>query len=199
MIKNLVSDMGNVLLNFDPQVSLDAFCGSEREKEVIRRELFEGPEWVQGDLGAIRDRDRFELVKVRVPEESWEALKKCCEGWHACMEPLPGAREFCRAVKDMGCRLFILSNASDAFYEYFPRLLPLDFFDGIVVSADIHLLKPGREIYEYLLNKYGLQAVECLFIDDMPQNVEGAIAAGMRAMQFRGGYEQVLQRLSEPA
>ena len=49
MIKNIVLDMGNVLLAYNPQVPLDLFCRTNEEKEIIFRELFGGPEWIQGD------------------------------------------------------------------------------------------------------------------------------------------------------
>ena len=49
MIKNIVLDMGNVLLDFRPEFVLDAFCSSDEEKAVIRKELFGGPEWKMGD------------------------------------------------------------------------------------------------------------------------------------------------------
>ena len=68
----------------------------------------------------------------------------------------------------------MLSNASDLFYEYFPNLLPLDFFDGIFVSSDYKMLKPDEKIYRTFLAKYGLNAGECLFIDDRKENVSGA-------------------------
>ncbi len=191
MIRNVIFDMGNVLLRYDPQVSLDAFCSSEEEKALIRKELFEGPEWAMGDEGLIRDGDRYDLVKRRVPEEHWPALKQCCDRWFICMKPLPGAEEFCRYVKDRGLGAYILSNASDAFYRYFPEFLPLSFFDGVVVSADIRLLKPHREIYQYLLDKFGLRGEDCLFLDDMPQNVEGAREAGLNAFHFTGDFQQV--------
>lgn len=193
MIKNIVFDMGNVLLNFDPQVPLDAFCGSDTEKEVIRRELFEGPEWVQGDLGLIRDGDRFDLVKERVPREYWDGLKNCCDRWDICMRPIEGALPFCERLRELGYRLFLLSNASDAFYRYFPPAVPVEYFDGMVVSADIHMIKPDRRIYEYLLEKYGLKAEECLFIDDRADNVEGARAVGMRAFRFQGDFSRVME------
>lgn len=191
MIKNLIFDMGNVLLKYDPQVPLDAFCSSEEEKALIRRELFEGPEWVMGDKGLIKDEDRYELVKGRVPEEHWPALKRCCEQWFICMKPLPGAEAFLRYAKEKGCRIFILSNASNAFYWYFPDFMPLSFFDGIVVSADVRMLKPSREIYEYLIGKYQLDPKESLFLDDMPQNVEGARAVGLNAHCFDGDFDRV--------
>ena len=53
MIKNIIFDMGNVLLSYNPQIPLDLYCRSQEAKDIIRRELFEGPEWVQGDYGYV--------------------------------------------------------------------------------------------------------------------------------------------------
>lgn len=197
MIKNIVLDMGNVLLDFNPDAVLDEFCSSEEEKDVIRKELFEGPEWMMGDRGDIKDSDRFDLVKVRVPEKYHEALKNCAYKWDLCMKPLPGAREFCETVKERGFGIYVLSNASDLFYKYFPNLLPLDFFDGIFVSSDYKMLKPDEEIYRTFLEKYGLNAGDCLFIDDRKENVLGAENAGLNGWVFDGDYEQIIRRLTD--
>ena len=171
MIRNVILDMGNVLLDYDPQAPLDHYCDSREEKETIRRELFEGPEWILADRG--------------------EVLRQCCEGWHTCMGWLDGAREFCHFIKEAGYRIFILSNAADSFYTYFPSFLPLNFFDGIVVSADVRMIKPDPGIYRYLLERYGLKAEECLFVDDVQANVNGAVAVGMQAFRFTGDYEKI--------
>ena len=195
MIQNVILDMGNVLLDYNPDVSLNLFCSCDEEKEIIRRELFSGPEWVMGDRGDIPDSGRFELVRQRVPEQYWGALKNCCDSWHICMKPLEGAKAFCDFVKGHGLGIYILSNASDAFYEYFPKFLPLDYFDGVVVSADIHMLKPDREIFDYLIGKYHLRPEECLFIDDMPRNVEGARQAGLQAFRFENDYAPIRELL----
>ena len=194
MIRNIVLDMGNVLLDYNPQVPLDLFCQSEEEKDIIRRELFYGPEWPQGDMGTIADRDRYDLVKGRVPSEMHPALKRCAYEWDVCMKPIPGAREFCETIKQKGYGIYVLSNASDKFYEYFPNFKPFDFFDGIVVSADIHMLKPDIAIYEYIMGKYGLKPEECLFIDDMAANVEGAKKAGMQAEVFCNNYDAIREK-----
>ena len=191
MIKNIVLDMGNVLLDFNPEFVLDAFCSSDEEKNVIREELFEGPEWLMGDKGDIKDKDRFDLVKVRVPEKYHKALRNCADHWDICMKPLEGAREFCERVKREGYRIFVLSNASDLFYVYFPKFLPLSFFDGVFVSSDYLMLKPDIEIYNAFLEKYGRAADECLFIDDREENVNGARKAGMNGFCFKGDYNAV--------
>ena len=185
MIRNIVFDMGNVLLSYNPQVCLDAFCNSEDEKDIIRKELFCGPEWVMGDLGQIKDIERFDLVKQRVPE------KHCCDKWDMCMVPVEGARDFCNYAKERGYGVYVLSNASDKFYNYFENFLPLNYFDGIVVSADIHIIKPDRDIYYFLLSKYNLKADECLFIDDRLENVKGALEAGMQAYEFKNDFEAI--------
>jgi len=195
MIKNVVLDMGNVLLDFNPEFVLSEFCSSEEEKAVIRKELFEGPEWALGDKGDIKDKDRFDLVKGRVPEKYHEALKNCANHWDICMDPLPGAENFCRRVKEMGLRIYVLSNASDLFYTYFPKFLPLEFFNGVFVSSDYLMLKPDVKIYETFLNKYGLDPKECLFVDDRKENVEGAKKAGMNGFCFKGDYDRVLSVL----
>lgn len=189
--------MGNVLLDYNPQFVLDTFCSSEEEKAVIDRELFNGPEWKMGDRGDIKDKDRFELVKGRVPEKYHAALKNCADNWDICMNPLEGAREFCESVKNSGYGIYVLSNASDLFYVYFPKFLPLDFFNGVFVSSDYLMLKPDVKIYKAFLEKYGLNGSECLFIDDREDNVAGASQAGLNTFRFKGNYNEILKLLSE--
>ena len=191
MIKNIVLDMGNVLLDFNPEFVMNTFCSSEEEKDIIRKELFNGPEWALGDRGDFKDKDRYDLVKVRVPEKYHEALKNCADHWDICMDPLPGAREFCEYVKNKGYGIYVLSNASDLFYTYFPKFLPLDFFNGVFVSSDYLMLKPDLEIYETFLKKYNLNADECLFIDDRTDNINGAKKAGFNTFQFMGDYDEI--------
>lgn len=195
MIKNVVLDMGNVLLDFNPEFVMNMFCSSPEEKEIIDKELFNGPEWKMGDRGDIKDKDRFDLVKVRVPGKYHEALKNCADRWDVCMTPLDGAREFCESVKESGLGIYVLSNASDLFYVYFPKFLPLDFFDGVFVSSDYLMLKPDVEIYKTFLEKYGLKGDECLFIDDREDNIEGAKKAGLNTFRFEGDYKAILNKL----
>ena len=194
MIQNIVLDMGNVLMEYNPQVPLDLFCQSEEEKSVIRRELFDGPEWIQGDLGYMTNEERFELVSLRMPKDMHGPLRKCVFEWDICMKPLREAQAFCRYAKEKGYRLYVLSNASDQFYQYFPRFAPLNYFDGIVVSADVHIIKPNLGIYRHLLSAYGLRPEECLFIDDMPANVEGAKKAGMEGAVFTGNFDEIVAK-----
>lgn len=189
MIKNIIFDMGNVLLRYDPEVALKKFCRDENEKNIIRRELFESNDWQNADRGLILESEKFDKVKPRVADEHLPALKNCCDNWDVCMKPLPGAIEFCRRAKADGFRLFVLSNASDAFHRIFPREMPMELFDGCVVSADVKAVKPDEKIYRHLLNTYSLNPAECVFFDDNAENVAAAQAIGITAMVFDGDFE----------
>ena len=195
MIKNIIFDMGNVLLDYNPDTAMQMLGINEKSKPVIMKELFSGNEWVQLDLGNISVNEAFESIKQRVPEEYHTDLRKCIDEWDVCMVPVDGAKDFCEFVKSKGFGVYVLSNAHKSFYSYFPRYFDLDFFDGVVVSADVHTVKPDIKIYKYLLEKYSLKAEECLFIDDRADNVEGAKKAGMNAAQFKNDFEEIKQYL----
>lgn len=197
MIKNIIFDMGNVLLSYNPNICLEKFLDNEEDRAVIRKELFEGPEWVEGDLGLITDAERFDGVSKRVPERLHDSLRKCTLEWMMCMKPVPGAREFCRYVKEKGYHIYVLSNASNTFYDYFPNFSAPDYFDGMVVSCDIHIIKPDIRIYEHLLKKYDLRPGECFFIDDLDANVDGAKKAGMNGAVFRGDFQEIKELIED--
>lgn len=193
-IKNIILDMGNVLLSYDPGVPLNCFVDDDSAREMIRKELFEGPEWIEKDLGNITDHEMYESVKTRIPEAFHPQLLKCVEEWDICMKPVEGAKAFCDLAKEKGYKLYVLSNASERFYKYFPRLADLSYFDGSVVSCDVHMIKPDAKIYHYILEKYHLNPKECLFIDDREENVAGAATAGMQGYLFNNDYSEIIKK-----
>ena len=186
--------MGNVLVYFNPDISINKYCKTEEEKEIIKKALFGGKEWLMGDAGEISNKDLFEKVKHKVPENYYESLKNCAENWNICTTPLKGAKEFCNYVKNKGYGIYVLSNASDKFYDYFPNFLPLDFFNGIVLSSDIHILKPNEDIFKYILNKYNLKEEECLFIDDKDYNIEAAKKLNFKAEVFQENFDEIIKK-----
>ena len=110
------------------------------------------------------------------------------------MKPFEGAKEFCDYIKGKGYGIYILSNASDRFYKYFPRFLPLDYFNGVVVSSDIHMIKPYEGIYKYILEKYKINPEECLFIDDREENIEGARKVNIKVELFKNNYKDIIKK-----
>ncbi len=191
MIKNIIFDMGNVLLQFRPQAALEMFFDGPEDRELIYKELFLGPEWIMGDEGIITNEERYERIRPRIPKRLHEQFKKCVEGWDRCLIPVPGADEFCRRVKERGYGMYILSNACNRFHHFFPREFETSYFDGVVVSSEVKLIKPNPAIYHYICKTYSLKPEECLFLDDRKENVEAALEAGMEAEVFTGNWEEI--------
>lgn len=187
--------MGNVLLQFRPQIALEEFFETAEDRELINHELFMGPEWIMGDEGKITNEQRYDLICPRIPQRLHSALKRCVEGWDMCLAPVAGADVFCQQAKEKGYGMYVLSNACNRFHQFFPMQFSEALFDGIVVSSDVKMIKPDPAIYRHICQVYGLKPEECLFIDDRPENVEGAIGLGMEAIVFQGDWEEIRRKL----
>jgi putative hydrolase of the HAD superfamily len=98
-------------------------------------------------------------------------------------------------LKEAGYGLWLLSNASRRQHEYWPRCPGSGLFDGTLISADVGLMKPQREIYELCLEQFGLKAEECFFIDDAPANIEGANRCGIAGCVFHGDAAEAREAL----
>lgn len=197
MVKNIVFDMGNVLLQFRPWIALENFFKTQEDRAIINRELFNGPEWIMGDEGLITNEERYDRILPRIPERLHEAFKQCVEGWDMCLAPVPGAEEFCEKVRREGYGMYVLSNACNRFHHFFPQYFSRDFFDGVMVSSEVKMIKPDPAIYRHLCTVYGLKPEECLFIDDRPENVEGALSIGMEAVVFQDDWSKVENKLQK--
>ena len=100
---------------------------------------------------------------------------------------------------DRGFRLYVLSNCGYCFRQLQYLIPHEEQFSGMLVSAEEKLLKPDPAIFARFCDKFDVRAEECLFIDDLPRNVEGAKAAGMQGYCFADGdvnrLTQFLQQL----
>ena len=196
MIKNIVFDMGGVLIRWKPEEILGQFDLSPEEMEILNRELFYGIEWMKQDRGILTGDGVAEAVCARVPEHLWETVKSMVYGWYQqYLIPMPGMAELVRELKSNGYHIYLLSNASLALRRYFPRIPGSECFEKLLVSAEEKLLKPSHEIYERLYEKFELTPGECWFIDDSPANVEGAILTGMGGTVFYGDVARLRREL----
>ena len=195
MIKNVIFDMGQVLMSFEPKEYVYGVAKSPESAEAILCELFGGPEWPMLDAGAISDEETVARVQARIPEYA-EDVAAVMENWHVLMKPIPGMEDVLKRLKEKGYRLYLLSNASMRFYKYYNGISIFSYFDGIVISAKEKLVKPDKKIYECILDRYNLTANECLFIDDLQANIEGAESVGINGHQFQG-HDELLAFLTE--
>ena len=185
-IQAIIFDYGGVLLRWDP-------------RRIFQRFFPEGPQAVQAFLDEIgfmewnlqqdAGRSFAEAIaehSLRFPQYA-EILRAYDTDWgNSIFDSIPGSVAILRRLKQAGYPLFGLTNYSAEKFGLDRR--PYDFFDlfdDMIVSGEVGVCKPDPAIFELLLAKIGRPAQECLFIDDVFRNVEGARRLGINAVQFQ--------------
>ncbi len=197
MIKNIVFDMGNVIIRFDPELFMVRLGLAEEDRKLLKRELFVSLEWSRMDRGSLTDEEAAEIVCRRVPERLHDAVRRLVGMWDRPILPVAGMYELVEELRGMGYGIYLLSNASFRQHDYWPRVPASKFFDGTLISADVKLVKPQPEIYRLLCDKFSLLPEECVFIDDSTSNAEGAYFCGINALVFHGDAHEMRLKLNE--
>ena len=197
MIRNILFDMGNVLIYFDRNLFMDRLGVAEEDKKLLMREVFLSVEWVRMDRGSMVEADAVASCCARLPERLHDAAEKLIQMWDRPILPIPGMYELIRELKEKGYGIYLLSNASLRQHEYWPRIEASRFFDGTLISADEGVIKPQPEIYRLILERFGLRAEECFFIDDVPANIEGALYCGIPGAVFYNDVEYLRKNLRD--
>lgn len=186
MIRNVLFDMGNVLIRFDRQLFLNRLDITEAEKQLLLRRVFLSTEWVNMDRGTLDEPEAEARMCADLPEHLHKAVHALVSLWDQPIIPVDGMYELVEELKQAGYGIYLLSNASHRQHDYWPRIDCSRFFDGTIISADEGIMKPDSEYFLRALNRFGLKADECFFVDDMPANVEGAAFCGIPGAVFFG-------------
>ncbi len=186
MIRHVIFDMGNVLIRFDRELFLTRLGVTGPDRELLTREVFRSLEWARMDRGSLTDQEAAEIICQRLPQRLHETAKALVLQWDQPIVPMEGMPELVRELKKAGYGIYLLSNASFRQHDYWPRIPGRECFDGTLISCDHRLMKPQPEIYEAMLKTFGLKREECVFIDDLPANIEGAYTCGIPGIVFHG-------------
>lgn len=198
MIKNIIFDMGQVLIQWSPKLLTDRLDCSEADKQLLISEVFGGVEWTALDRGRLSPDEGCRAICRRLPERLHEAAERLIRyWWQDELIPVDGMRELIYELHSKGYSIYLLSNAASTLNIYFDRLPGAQYFLGKIVSADVKLLKPQHEIYELMYKRFSLKPEECLFIDDSPANIDGAECTGMSGIVFRGDLQRLRNELFE--
>lgn len=182
-IKNVVFDLGGVVVKWDPVQVLGSFHGDACIVNYIKTRGFFVDEWKYFDKGTLNREQLVEKVSARIGC-SPESCHAFIDHVKYSLDPLVETEQLIRELSGRGFKLYCLSNMSVEFYDYLKTREVFRYFDGQIISAHEHMVKPDREIFELLLNRFHLQAAETLFIDDLPANVEAAREVGLQAIRF---------------
>lgn len=195
-IKNVVFDMGNVLMLFDGPYFSAQFTDNEADAAALQRALFGSPVWNLLDSGTISYDTMLRVARAHLDERLWPNLDACFAGWAAYSAPIEETNALAAELKREGYGIYLLSNAGTRIHDQLNHMPAWSLMDGAVVSGEERLMKPDPAIYQLLCERYGLLAEECLFVDDNDDNCEGARVAGMRAVRYTGDVAAIREALA---
>jgi glucose-1-phosphatase len=180
MIRNIIFDLGNVLVNFRFSEFFDKKNYPENLKAKIISDIFSSKEWCKLDNGEISVLDAINSIALKSSLEKQE-IAHIFDLRTELMFPLDQNIKVLPELKKQHFRLFYLSNfQNDIFYDIKTVNNFFKYFDGGIISSDVNVSKPDIRIYNILLEKYSLVPEECFFIDDIEINVKAAEIAGMK-------------------
>ena len=181
MLKNVIFDITNVILKFNRDDLLSHFYNG-KDYDLLKEKLF--CDWELLDEGLISVEDYNKNVLASLPEHLRPYALSVLDNWEYYMYFNHEIIDLIRELKCKGYNLYLLSNITQHFIDH-DYLFPIfREFDGIVYSAPIKLLKPNPEIYKYLLDKFSLKGEECLFIDDIKENLVGATRFKIKTFHY---------------
>lgn len=195
MIKNIVFDMGNVLVLYDARRYIDAFCDNAEDGDLLMRNLFRSVEWIRMDRGTITQAQTIESVCKRLPQRLHHTVQLLLDNWHEDIPPLPEMEALVAKLKAAGYQIYLLSNTCDRYHEFRKNIPALKYFDGEFISADWGMLKPDPLIFTTFCQHFGLVPKQCFFIDDIAANIEGAMVAGMQGAVYHGNIDALVGEL----
>lgn len=196
MIKNIIFDVGKVLVSYEPDAYMESLGLDEETRAAINGAMFENKLWDISDQGLFSIEECLDKFIAQAPQ--YEAqIRQVHATVGKSIELYPYAMEWLQELKDKGYQLYILSNYSEHMMNQTREKLEfLSLVDGAVFSYECKLMKPSGKMYDFLCQKYSLNCSECVFVDDRWENVEGAQRNGIVAVHFRD-YQQGRQALEE--
>lgn len=181
---NIVFDLGGVVFNWQPDAIIESIFDDSGTRNLVRKEVFEHPDWVELDRGTVTLGQAVDRAAARtgLPHR---AIERLLEAVPIFLTPIEATINLIRNLSHTSERLFVLSNMHLASIAYLERKHEIwDMFEGVVISSRVRMVKPERRIYEYVLKQYQLAPDETVFIDDMPENLEAASSVGIQTIRF---------------
>ena len=182
MIKNIIFDIGNVILNFRTINVIKEFTSDKEKQNFIYNNIINSPEWLKNsliDTGYLTKEEAIEIVKDRTNHIDDELIEKFWNNYNDYSEVNNNVLDLIKKLKD-NYRIYLLSNINPYTHEKVKKSNLFELVDGYILSYEVHKIKPYEGIYYELKNNYNLEFEECLFIDDNVNNIQTATKLGIK-------------------
>jgi putative hydrolase of the HAD superfamily len=185
LVRNVIFDLGGVVLEWNPDKILEGYYSDPSARAAMKAALFKHPDWLQMDRGTLTESEALGRLKNRTGRPAAE-LSGLFEAVRSSLQPKADTLALLQRLAQRQVPLYCLSNMPASTFAYLRAQHAFwDAFRGIVISGEIKMLKPEREIFEYLLQRFELSATDSVFVDDHPPNVQAAERLGMHTVCFR--------------
>ncbi len=186
MIKNIILDVGMVLVDFCWASLLEKIGISGETLEAVADATVRTPKWNEYDRSVQSDEELLAEFQSYAPAYAHQ-IQLFWDHMAGMIVQYPYAKPWIRSMKEAGYHVYILSNYARRTYELTKAeglsFLPLT--DGAVFSFETGHIKPEKEIYHFLMDRYGLDAQTCVFIDDNADNLVYPKQIGWSMIQFQ--------------
>lgn len=194
MIKTVIFDIGNVLTDFSWEPFFRSFGFSEEIFQKIVNATVKSPVWTELDRGVWTTEQIIDGFAANAPELE-DTIRRICEDISAIVTKREYAIPWIKHLKANGYQVLYLSNFGELTRHHCTDALSfLPYMDGGILSYEVKVIKPDRAIYELLIKKYALNPAECVFVDDLYENIEAARKIGMYGVHAPT-HEKALQGL----
>ena len=184
MIKNVIFDVGGVLMDFDTGALCRALTENEADAQLLDAETFGHPDWISLDRG-VPEAAVLAGFQSHLPQRLHAAAAELLKRWDEWLTPEKDINALALELDAMGIQVYILSNTSPEFYRFSKRIPAWPVVKGCILSFEEKLLKPDPEIYRRLLSRFGLAPGESFFVDDNHLNIEAAKWCGLKGELYR--------------
>ena len=186
MIRNIIFDCSETLLSFQAIDYLASLTGDRERAVRIHFTLFRSPAWHRYDNGQLPEEEMESALLPLLPEEDRAVGGRYLKEWIHTYGIIEGAPQLLEEIRSAGYRTYLLSDFPPCFRVIWEKFSFLHQMDGRVVSSEVGYSKKDGKIYDILLEKYDLKPEECIFIDDVPRNVEIGREHGIDGIVFTG-------------
>ena len=184
MIKNIIFDLGNVLITFKPEYFLLKYTDNQEKINFFINKIIHSSAWLEMDKGmrSVKSARIFFTEKFKTKKS---IINFFFDNWMDIFTPIQENVQILNDLDNKGYNCYYLSNFIEEAYKYVIK--KFDFFSifkGGIVSALVKMIKPEKEIYSTLLIKYRLDPQECVFIDDIMGFLQPAKKMGLKAIHY---------------
>jgi putative hydrolase of the HAD superfamily len=184
-VRNVIFDLGGVVFDWNPDHIVARVQPVPELQAPLKQALFGHADWRLFDRGTLTEPELIERLQLRLGATRRE-VEAILDAVRNSLVEKPETIKLMRALQQQGTPLYCLSNMPASVYTHLRQRHNFwDAFSGIVISGEVQMMKPEPEVFVHLLSTFNLRAQECVFIDDLPANIESARRVGLQAIWFK--------------